>query len=76
MKNRYRFGLLFPNLMEDTHVSESKKTVLTLCGVQGCCPTVEIKEEGVLIKDDVGGKVQLNSDQWGDLKKKILQQET
>ncbi|MBI2984711.1 MAG: hypothetical protein HYY50_03740 [Candidatus Kerfeldbacteria bacterium] len=38
----------------------------TLCGVQGCCPTVEINHDSdeVTIADDFGGKVKLTKEQW------------
>jgi len=46
------------------------KRVITLCGAQGCCPTVEIAENGdVEIKDDFGGKVKLTKPQWDELQK-------
>ena len=36
------------------------------CGVQGCCPSVEIHHESnkVIITDDDGGKVALTKEQW------------
>lgn len=43
---------------------------IKLCGVEGCCPTVEFKKKSILIKDDFSGKVKLNKDQWNDLIKK------
>lgn len=48
-----------------------KEEKIVLCAVQNCCPTVEFKKEGIIIKDDFGGKVKLNKDQWNDLAKKI-----
>jgi hypothetical protein len=46
-----------------------KKGVVTLCGVQGCCPTVDFNTPGeVHIKDDHGGHVKLTRDQWMALK--------
>ena len=41
-------------------------TRIKLCGVQGCCPTVEIDHEHnkVVIIDDDGGKVTLSKKQW------------
>lgn len=43
-------------------------TRFTLCGVQGCCPTVEVKdnEDEVIITDDNGGRVQLTRAEWKD----------
>jgi len=39
---------------------------IQLCGVQGCCPTVEIHHgsDKVVITDDDGGKVTLTKEQW------------
>lgn len=39
-----------------------QKLVLTLCQT-GCCPTVEIEHNTVLIKDDYGGKVTLTPEE-------------
>lgn len=41
-------------------------TRFTLCGVQGCCPVVEVNREAkaVTITDDDGGKVTLTEEQW------------
>lgn len=45
---------------------------VTLCGVQGCCPTVDFTDaEKVVITDDHGGKVQLTNLEWADLKAKF-----
>lgn len=40
---------------------------ITLCGVQGCCPTVNYIEDGVVIKDDLGGEVTLSNMEWREL---------
>lgn len=49
-----------------------EKGTVKLCGVQGCCPTVDFTDpEKVVLKDDFGGKVQLTRDQWQDLKSKF-----
>lgn len=50
---------------------KNKSSKIILCGVQGCCPTVEFKEREVIIKDDFGGRVKLNKDQWNDLVKRF-----
>lgn len=44
----------------------SHVTHIQLCGVQGCCPTVEIHHDSdkVVITDDDGGKVTLTKEQW------------
>jgi hypothetical protein len=47
-------------------ISNDGATV-TLCGVQGCCPTLNYIEGGVELKDDFGGKVKLSSAEWGEL---------
>ncbi|MFH1968621.1 MAG: hypothetical protein ABIJ84_04500 [bacterium] len=41
-------------------------TRIQLCGVQGCCPVVEIFRDSdkVVISDDDGGKVTLTKKQW------------
>lgn len=41
-------------------------TRIQLCGVQGCCPIVEIHHDTgkVVIVDDNGGKVMLTKEQW------------
>lgn len=46
-----------------------EKGVIKLCGVQGCCPTVDFTDpQKVVLKDDFGGYVQLTQVQWKDLK--------
>ena len=43
--------------------------VLTLCGVQGCCPTVDFTNpDEVVFRDDHGGMVRLKRAEWADLK--------
>ncbi len=45
---------------------------ITLCGVQGCCPTVDFTDpEKVVLTDDHGGRVQLTKAEWQDLKTKF-----
>lgn len=47
-----------------------RQGVVTLCGVQGCCPTVDFDTpDEVQIKDDHGGHVRLTHAQWADLEK-------
>jgi hypothetical protein len=56
--------------MSKQHTPE--QGMVTLCGVQGCCPTVDFTDpEKVVLKDDFGGRVQLTPDQWADLKAKF-----
>lgn len=42
------------------------RRVITLCGVQGCCPTLEVGDQ-VVLRDDFGGSVTLNAEQWAEL---------
>ena len=49
--------------------STPEKGTVRLCGVQGCCPTIDFTDpEKIVMRDDFGGKVQLTHDQWQDLK--------
>ncbi|MGH3886164.1 MAG: hypothetical protein ACRDSZ_06260 [Pseudonocardiaceae bacterium] len=43
---------------------ETKGRVVTLCGVQGCCPTAEFTGDSVVLRDDFQGKVTLTRDEW------------
>jgi len=45
---------------------ETNVTRVQLCGVQGCCPVVEIFHDldKVVITDDNDGKVTLTKEQW------------
>ena len=45
----------------------------TLCGVQGCCPTVEVNHDAgkIVIKDDLGGTVTLTKDEWRDAQQQV-----
>ena len=48
--------------------------MVKLCGVQGCCPTVDFTDpEKVVLADDFGGKVQLTREQWTELKTRFAQ---
>ena len=43
--------------------------VIKLCGVQGCCPTVDFTDpQKIVFRDDFGGKVQLTQAQWQEMK--------
>jgi len=43
-----------------------------LCGVKGCCPTIDFTDsQKIVLKDDFGGQVQLTHEQWADLKAKF-----
>ncbi len=47
---------------------------ILLCGVQGCCPSIDFTDpNAVVLKDDFGGKVQLTPEQWADLKAKFTE---
>lgn len=52
--------------MAETHDLKANVTRISLCGVQGCCPTVEIYHgaDKVVITDDNGCKVTLTKEQW------------
>jgi hypothetical protein len=46
--------------------------VVALCGERGCCPVVDFTFPGkVILRDDLGGRVQLTREQWADLKDKF-----
>lgn len=50
--------------------------IVTLCGVQGCCPTVDFTDpQKVVIRDDFGGKAELTQEQWTCLKDSFSPQE-
>jgi hypothetical protein len=49
---------------EVTVDQRSSKTVIALCGVQGCCPTAEISDTGVVLRDDYNGSMRLTQDEW------------
>ena len=52
-----------------THQRTPELGTVKLCGVQGCCPTVDFTNpEKVVLADDFGGKVQLTREQWAKLK--------
>jgi hypothetical protein len=45
---------------------------VTLCGVQGCCPTIDFSDPNfVVITDDYGGTVKMKREHWTDLKAKF-----
>jgi len=48
--------------------------MVKLCGLRGCCPTVDFTDpEKVILADDLGGKVQLTRAEWTDLKTRFAQ---
>lgn len=53
--------------------SKNKPSVVVkLCGVQGCCPTVELLDGGnVHLRDDHGGLVKLTKNEWNELCSKV-----
>lgn len=59
--------------MAEINNPEAKVTRIQLCGVQGCCPTVEIHHgsDKVVIADDDGGKVTLTKEQWREALAKV-----
>lgn len=59
--------------LED-EATEAKTGVLTLCGVQGCCPTVDFTNPNeIVMRDDHGGMVRLTQAEWGELKQFVRQ---
>jgi hypothetical protein len=55
-----------PNLQEEN--GSLKSGVLTLCGTQGCCTTVDFNNPNeIVLRDDHGGMVRLTSAEWGEL---------
>ncbi len=55
-----------------SHQQIPEQGKVTLCGVEGCCPTIDFTDpHKVILKDDFGGQVQLTHDQWDDLKTKF-----
>ncbi|MBT9136540.1 MAG: hypothetical protein DDT34_01622 [Firmicutes bacterium] len=59
--------------MAENHDFRTNVTRIQLCGVQGCCPTVEIHRgsDKVVITDDDGGKVTLTKEQWREALAKV-----
>ncbi len=53
--------------------SKTNVTRVQLCGVQGCCPTVEIYHDSdtIIITDDNGGKITLTKKQWREALTKV-----
>lgn len=52
--------------------STPERGTVQLCGVFGCCPTVDFTDPKVVVlKDDFNGKVQFTPEQWQDLKNKF-----
>jgi hypothetical protein len=52
---------------------DTRVTRIQLCGVQGCCPTVEIHHASgtIVITDDNGSKVNLTKEQFRDILAKV-----
>lgn len=59
--------------MSKTRNPKKDVTNIRLCGVQGCCPTVEIDHGSnkLVITDDDGGKVTLTKEQWREALAKV-----
>ena len=53
--------------------SDKNATLIKLCGVQGCCPIVEVHHDSnkIVITDDDGGKVTLTREQWREAHNKV-----
>lgn len=55
--------------MSSENQKKPERGVIKLCGVQGCCPTIDFTEPNkVVIKDDFNGRVELSTEQWKELK--------
>lgn len=50
-------------------MEEKEGKVVKLCTCGQCCPEVEIGDSGVIIRDDLGGKVELTKEEWKLLKR-------
>lgn len=48
-----------------------EKTIVTLCGADGCCPAVEVGKDDVKIGEE-GNLCVLKPEEWEDLRQKIL----
>lgn len=47
--------------------------IVALCGVQGCCPTVDFTAvDKITLKDDHGGQVVLTREEWSELKANFM----
>jgi hypothetical protein len=57
--------------MENQGKSNKASRTIPLCGVQGCCPTAEFTTDGVILRDDHEGKMQLTSDEWASFVAKV-----
>ena len=59
--------------MVKIHDPETNVTRIQLCGVQSCCPIVEIHHgsDKIVIIDDDGGKVTLTKEQWREALTKV-----
>lgn len=55
-------------------MDKAEKVVL-MCGKKGCCPTVSLSKNQVVIEDDFGGRVKLSKEQFALFKEKIKKEE-
>lgn len=63
-----------PQMDQKLKTSDVEKGVVTLCGVQGCCPTVDFTSpDEVVLRDDHGGTVKLTRAEWAELKQTFAQ---
>lgn len=53
------------------HTDDAITHTYTLCHQDECCPTVEVGPEGVRLRDDLGGEVQLTTGEWNDLVERV-----
>lgn len=54
---------------------ETKTTVIRGCGVQGCCPTIEYKDDQVFVKDDFNNVAKMSKKQWKELLVAVINHE-
>lgn len=53
---------------------KNKISIVASCGVQGCCPTVELIDDQVMLKDDFGNVAKMNKAQWMSLAQQSVSQ--
>ena len=49
-------------------IRQDTETKIALCRAGSCCPTVEKSETGFILKDDFGGSISLNNEEFALLR--------
>jgi len=49
-------------------------TRIFFCGVQGCCPTLEVKNKTVVVNDDFGGRIKISKNQLKNLVNTVIKE--